>query len=160
MAPPPQKPSSKFSPERLATAQRYLTAFVERYQSSTKANDRGYTAAAAALDVSQPTITNALGPMGSFGPKLLEALARVDRVSFDKILDWDPVRVAGSVGAKELPASTEAALEGEREKKAKRSRVDKAELQQSEDRSLLHRYPTDADPAPRGEQLERVSVSR
>ena len=88
--------SSKFSPDRLAAAQRYLMAFVERHRDPANTKDHGYTAAAAALDVSQPTITNALGPMGSFGPKLLEALARVDNVSFDVILGWEPVVVLGA----------------------------------------------------------------
>lgn len=109
--------SSKFSPDRLAAAQRYLTAFVERHRDPANTKDMGYTAAAVALDVSQPTITNALGPMGSFGPKLLEALARVDNVSFDKILGWEPIEVIGDAPAEGLPTQNRDELSKMREKK-------------------------------------------
>lgn len=105
--------SSKFSPARLAAAQRYLTAFVERHRDPANTKDLGYTAAAAALDVSQPTITNALGPMSSFGPKLLESLARVDNVSFDEILGWEPVEVLGA-GPEEDAANNRKKLDAAR----------------------------------------------
>ena len=108
--------SSKFSPDRLAAAQCYLRAFVERHRDPANTKDHGFTAAAAALDVSQPTITNALGPMGSFGPKLLEALARVDNVSFDEILGWEPVDVLGAE-PEETAANNRDKLEAAREKR-------------------------------------------
>lgn len=129
MAPPnPSKSSSKFSPARLSAAQRYLTAFVARHRpEGSKPNDQGFTVAAQILDVSQPTITNALGPVGSFGPKLLEALARVDRVSFDLILDWDPEAEesatpfgAGDPRLRAIPESPAAALRAESKPKKKR----------------------------------------
>lgn len=74
--------SHSFSPERHAAARAYLQALVDRLEGTQTGKNRGITRASELLGVSQPTITNALGTDGTVGPKLLEALAKLEGGSF------------------------------------------------------------------------------
>lgn len=67
------------SPQLAEAARAYLASFVRRF-------DGNATAAAKALGVSQPTVTNILNGRNVIGFPVLEALAAHERVPFDVIL--------------------------------------------------------------------------
>lgn len=75
----PRVSTKSASPKLAEAARAYLLAFVQRF-------DGNATAAAKALGVAQPTVTNMLNGKTAIGFPLLEALADHDGVTFDVVL--------------------------------------------------------------------------